>query len=128
MLTDRFAVSMTADVDAQRVAVAQGLATAPEKHIDDFRLGSEEDQKDAFHRQSSWITNVIHEKVRRFHQMNHGRRDGVDWRRYGVAAKALVGLWIWAQRRWVAECPSAGWGRHAESSRLTLTFLPRRMW
>ncbi|MCV7022022.1 hypothetical protein H7I77_01480 [Mycolicibacterium novocastrense] len=40
MLTDRFAVSMTADVDAQRVAVAQKLATAPPQNvIDDYPAG-----------------------------------------------------------------------------------------
>ncbi len=40
VLTDRFAVSMTADVDAQRVAVAQKLATAPPQNvIDDYPAG-----------------------------------------------------------------------------------------
>lgn len=43
VLIDRFAVSMTADVDAQRVAVAQQLATVSRKTSSTIiRLGSED--------------------------------------------------------------------------------------
>jgi hypothetical protein len=44
-----------------------------------------------------WVTAVIHGEVRHFHQMNHRCRAGVDWRHCGVVAKAIVGLWVWAQ-------------------------------
>ena len=64
VLTDRFAVSMTADVNAQRVAVAQELATASRKR--DRRLSGwdRRTRTTRFHRQSSWITNVIHDTER----------------------------------------------------------------
>jgi hypothetical protein len=71
---------------------------------------------------------VIHVQVRHFHQMNHRCRAGVDWRHCGVVAKALVGLWVWAQWWWAGECPSAGWGRHAGPSRVKVMRLPAQMW
>ena len=63
-----------------------------------------------------------------FIKMNHGCRAGVDWCHSGVVAKALVGLWVWAQWWQVRECPSAGWGRHAGPSGVKVMRLPAPMW
>jgi hypothetical protein len=44
-----------------------------------------------------WITTVIHEELRRFHQMNHGCGVGLGWHALGLMAKPVVGLWLWAR-------------------------------
>ena len=76
----------------------------------------------------SWITVVIHQKLLHFHQMNHGSESGVDCLHCGVIVKAIVGKQFWAKWMQVGECPSAGWGRHAELSGVKVMHLPAPMW